>query len=325
MTDCLVFNHYSLPFDNRDTAEKAIPDFLKTCIGAKNAGLKTILIDQTIDSSWFRLELSPGYFWQNWHEQHQTGTNLDAIRAFRSIATQSPFFSTNDIADGAYLFDVSYDGNSDYATISAAAWHESPMTSFATRSPWNTSPIQICISRMDSETAVIVNENRDIHNFYNYSIFLDYLPTLLEKRNASLSSGREIVNKLHDFYPGIFLCGKAAQQLNNWSCSLSILDQVKLSMEKLSQFVSEWEKGNFLYYRSESLREIGLPFQVSGESERVNNCPRLREEREFWLPCGHREFFEQHIKMSSGYRLHFYPDSENKKIYIGYIGPHLKL
>jgi hypothetical protein len=30
-----------------------------------------------------------------------------------------------------------------------------------------------------------------------------------------------------------------------------------------------------------------------------------------------------HIKMSFGYRLHFYPDNETGEIFIGYIGPHL--
>ncbi len=284
-----------------------------------------ILIDQSVDSSWFRLELAPGYFWKNWHDQHQTGTDRDIIQAFRSIATQSPLFNSNDMTDGADLFEVSFNGNSDYNTVRVAAWHEAPLISFATRYPWDISPLKISIVRMNPKTAVIVNESGEIQNFYDYSTFSNYLPTLLERHNALLSSGREIVNNFHDSYPGISLCGKAIQQLNNWSGSPTILNQVKQSLNRLNQFTNEWHNGIFKSYNCEFLRKLGLSFQVSDESESVKNSPRLRREREFWLPSGCKKFFKHHIKLSLGYRLHFYPDDESKKIYIGYIGPHLKL
>jgi hypothetical protein len=140
MMDCLVFNHHSLPFDHCDNAKTALPDFLKLCIKAKNEGLKFILVDQSVDSSWFRLELAPGYFWQDWYEQHKNGEHRDFIRVFRSIATQSPFFSIDDINNEVDLFDVSLNDCFDYTAIRAAAWHEAPLTSFATGVPWNSTP-----------------------------------------------------------------------------------------------------------------------------------------------------------------------------------------
>jgi hypothetical protein len=62
---------------------------------------------------------------------------------------------------------------------------------------------------------------------------------------------------------------------------------------------------------------------VSGESKNVKNNPKLKKERIFFLPNGTKQFFEKHIKLSGGFRLHFYPDETQKKIYIGYVGPHL--
>lgn len=325
MTNCLVFNHHSLPFDHRDAAESAVPNFLKMCIEAKNVGIRIILVDQAIDRSWFRLELATGYFWQDWHDQHQKGKYLDIIRAFRSIATQTPFFSDDDINNGADLFDVSLDGNSNYSAIRAAAWHESSMAGFGTRPPWDSSPLQVIITRMNPKTSEIEDSNSEIINFYSYSVFWDHLPKILEQRNASLSSGKEVVNRLVEFYPKVILCGKATQQLNNWSASTTILTQVKKSLLSLSHFALKWRNGEFTNYSTDALRESGLAFQVSSESETVRANPTLRREREFWLPCGRKEYFEQHIKMSHGYRLHFYPDSETGEIFVGYIGPHLKL
>ena len=325
MTDCLVFNHHSLPFDQSDIAERAVPDFLKTCIEARNVGLKTILVDREVDRFWYRMELAPGFFWQNWYEHHQDDEHRDIIRAFRSIATQSPFFNVDDIADGADLFETSLDGCKDYSAVTAAAWHQSPLVSFATREPWDLSPLLVTIIRMNPSTAEIENEDAEIQNFYNSSILSQYLPDLLSARNSSLESGKEIVHRFDEFYPALSLCGKTVQQLNNWSASLTVLDQVKESLTVLNTFSSKWQSNQIVEYISDTLTDLGLSFQVSGESRTVRNNPRLRREREFWLPSGRQEYFEQHIKLSLGYRLHFFPDSETQQIYVGYIGPHLRL
>ena len=325
MTDCLVFNHHSLPFDHADIAERAVPDFLKTCIEAKNAGLGTILADQKVDRFWYRLELAPGFFWQNWYDRHQDDEHRDIIRAFRSIATQSPFFNVDDIADGADLFEASLNGCKNYSAVSAAAWHESPLVSFATRDPWNISPLSITITRLNLTTTEIENKDAEIQNFYSHAILSGCLPDLLRRRNAALRSGKEVVDGFGELYPAISLCGKAPQQLNNWSSSLTVLEQVKESLTVLNDFSSRWKDNQFVEYRNEFLRALGLSFQVSGESQTVRDNPRLRREREFWLPRGNQEFFELHVKISFGYRLHFFPDSEVRQIYVGYIGPHLRL
>lgn len=325
MMDRLVFNHHSLPFAHRDDAVGAVPDFLKTCIEAHNEGFRTILVDQAIDSSWFRLQLAPAYAWQDWYDQQTDGKSRDAARAFRSIATQTPFFNSADISEGADLFDVSLDGNCDFVAVTAAGWHHSPLVGFNTGTPWNRSPLPVTVTQLHPTTAELESTPFEILNFYAHSVFLEYLPELRTQRNTSLASGREIVARLHELYPGIVLCGKASQQLNNWSGSVTILNQVKESFTVLSQFAQKWSNNEVVEYRAETLRDLGLPFQVSGESQTVRNSPRLSREREFWLPTGRQAFFDQHIKLSSGYRLHFFPDTETRHIMVGYTGKHLRL
>lgn len=325
MMNLLVFNHHSLPYSHREFAEEAVPDFLKTCIKAKNTGLKTILVAETIDNKWFRLELAPGYYWQDWYNKHLKSENRDLIRAFRSIATHSPLFNSRDDDAGADLFEVSIDGCKDYNAIRAAAWHESPLISFPTTQPWNNSPLNVQINMINIETGEIEYKTIEIVNLYNYSILEKYLPELLKQRDASISSGREIVNQFESLYPGLVLCEKATMQLNKWSGSSTILKQVKTSFLYLNKFALKWQTGEIPYYSADLLRKIELPFQVSGESETVCKTPTLKRERQFWLPNGRKEYFEQHIKIHSGYRIHFFPDNDTHKIYVGYIGPHLKL
>ena len=324
MTDCIVFNHHCLPFTTLDTADNAITNFLKICIKSHNMGFATILVDVTVDRDWFRLQLSAGYFWQDWHEKNIRGENRDIIRAFRSLATRQPFFSSEDVKNGAELFDVTFDGDSSLSAVRAAAWHEAPLISLPTRCPWMKSPLQVTVDTLD-EAGNILSQQLNILNFYSLEIFESEAIKLCQLKHSLINSGKELIDKQRQLFPNIVFCDQASQQLNIWSGSKTVLDQVKESLSSLNLFCDKWIDGVYDSYHHEFLREVGLNHKVSGESATVTQTPRLKELREFWLPEGRKKYFENHIKLSSGYRLHFFPDNRTKLIYIGYIGPHLKL
>lgn len=327
MTACLVFNHHCLPFDSPQRADEAVPDFLKLCIKAQNIGLGTILVDESIDKDWFRLELANRYFWQDWHNKVQSGDDLatrDQIRAFRSIATRQPFFSMDDIENLSDLFEVRFNEDSSFEALRAAAWYDSPLVGFPTRSPWMASPIHVSVTQLDQETE-IRQSTLELINFFSLGIFEQHLPEFLEKRNDLLRSGRTIFDEKETLFPGLIFCGKTPQQLCNWSAGHIILHQVKEILTVLNHFCEVWGNDSFPAYHHDALKVLGLNHAVSGESSTVLNKPRLRAEREFWLPCGRKEVFQNHAKLNNGFRLHFFPEPDSKKIYVGYIGPHLRL
>lgn len=68
MNEYLIFNHHSLPYDSIDTAKKSVLDFLKVCLKLRKYGFQTIIFDELL-KNWFRIELAPNYFWQNWYEE----------------------------------------------------------------------------------------------------------------------------------------------------------------------------------------------------------------------------------------------------------------
>ena len=173
MTSAMVFNHHSLPFDSQETADDALPDFLKLCLAAQNIGLDTILVDESIDKGWFRLELATRYFWQDWHNKIQSGEEKaakDQVQAFRSIATRQPFFSTKDIENDVDLFEVSLDGDASFSALRAAAWHEAPLASFPTRSPWLDSPLSVTMEELD-QAGDIRQRSLDLMNLFSLEIF----------------------------------------------------------------------------------------------------------------------------------------------------------
>ncbi|MEW6712019.1 MAG: hypothetical protein AB1403_19505 [Candidatus Riflebacteria bacterium] len=323
MSLALVFNHHSLPFSSRQAAVDNLPGFMKICLKANNHGYSTVLVDENIDSNWHRIELSSGFFFQDWFQQNRA-EKVDLIRAFRSITTRQPFFDKPDIDNNVELFEVFFEESNDYSALRAAAWHEAPLASFPSNPPWLQAKLNVCINTLDEDSQVVSSQT-ELVNLYSHNNLENDFNELIQKRNAEIASGKDLLANFSDYFPGLRLCEKAGSQLACWSASQNLWHQVKESLAALNRFSEKWANNEFLDYSHENLKSSGLSKEVSGESEKVRNDTRLRKEREFFLSTGIKAFFENHIKLSKGYRIHFYPCNEEKIIYIGYIGPHLKL
>lgn len=148
MTNGLVFNHHSLPFANRYDAEANISEFIKICSAAKTqAQLTTILLDESIDASWFRVELCTGYCFRDWFTQNKDN-DKDLIRIFRSIITNSPLFNADDVGGDLELFDVKEKTTqSRLSALRAALWYDRLLCSFPSKPPWNSNPLDVIIEQ----------------------------------------------------------------------------------------------------------------------------------------------------------------------------------
>ncbi len=323
MSRFLIFNHHSLPFASKEVAMSSVVNFLKICNKAKNLGLSTILVDESIDKNWFRLQLSPGYFWNDWYLQFNNDENIDIIRTFRSINTRQPMFSIEDINKGLDLLEVKLNGNDNYPALRAAVWHEAHLASFPTNSNWTISPIQVEVNEI-AQDGTLNSKRYNIINIYSMEILSIIEEELKKQMNCQIHSGRMIMTSKKDLYPFIDFCGKAPEQLNNWSNSVTLLEQVKESLASLNIFAEKWKNGELNNYSHINLKSIGLNHRVSGESETVLQNSNLKKEREFYLPNGNKELFENHIKLARGFRVYFFPDVQTKIVYIGYIGSHMR-
>lgn len=99
MSQEVVFNHHSLPFDNQLEARKAAPEFIRTALMCRNFGYNLMLLDESLDSSWFGVQLAPEYVWRNWYDEALQNNELkEAVRAFRSLQTRQPLLTEVDRA-----------------------------------------------------------------------------------------------------------------------------------------------------------------------------------------------------------------------------------
>lgn len=326
MSDTLVFNHHSLPFGSSQAANNAIPDFLKICIDASvSVGLKTILVDESIDNNWFRVELAQGYYWQEWFEKNRKNDSFkDEIRVFRSINTNS-LYKDSVVGGELELFDVRETSTgTNYSALRASVWYESPLCSFPTCPLWETNPLEIRIETL-ADTGDLIENNRQLLNIYSLAIWNSVKNELVEKRNKRIATGRTLWNQRKVLFPFLKFCGKTSPQLQCWSHGGNVFQQVKKALTVLNTYAEKMSAKTVDGYSHKQLQESGLNHDVSGESATVSQNRKLRKEREFYLPDGSLVFFENHIKLSNGFRIHFYPEPQNGIISVGYIGHHLKL
>ena len=201
MSHPLVFNHHSLPLTSPEDIHPAITEFLKLCLSTQRIGFTVILVDETVDGDWFRLELVKGCFWQDWYQQYRNDPKYrESISAFRSIKTSQPLFSTEDHARDVELFDAYLpDTGENLSALKAAAWHESPLLSFPIRPPWTDSPIAVLVEKLSND-GEIVNSTDELCNLYSVEQFEKEKPELQEKVQSRIRSGRDLLEQSQTLY-----------------------------------------------------------------------------------------------------------------------------
>ncbi len=128
-------------------------------------------------------------------------------------------------------------------------------------------------------------------------------------------SFRTFWEKRNDLFPDLIFCGAVEAQIATIGDS-TIFNQAIDRLTALDSVAKNWSSGNFSYKKINR----DYPLRISPESDQT--LKRYSNERTFSLPDGRREVFDLHVK-TGVLRFHFYPDNQIKKIYVGYIGPHL--
>ena len=286
----------------------------------------TILIDENLDSNWFRVEMSPGYFLGDWFNSNKDNAYLkDDIRSFRSLVVNSPLFKASDVGGDLELFDVTESTTKkSFSAIRAAIWYKRLLCSFPNTDLWSSNYLNITILQIN-ENGEITTDHRKLTNLVSIDHWNVIKEQILEKQCLRIRKGQQLIRYSSKNLTNIRFCGKSKSQLQKWSASGTILQQIRDCLIALNTYGKAMESDAVKGCSCLQLRESGFPQDVSRETSSVRNDPSKKAERMFYLPDGRKEFFEQHAKLAEKYRLHFFPEPTTGLIYIGYAGPHLTI
>lgn len=325
MSKGVVLNHHSLPFACKEDADNGLLAFFNVLKICRTAGLKILLVDEGQDKSLMSLELADGYFVRNWYASASNVAELvDWCRFLRSLETKQPLFETIDIESVSDSVEVGLSGEcSGKSVLLAAFYFETFLASFTALAAWSDSHIQVWVFELD-----VTPEQRDetVLNLSDDVSLKAHGEELKQRRNALLGNANDIWLRRADLFPHLtLLANQIGTALQGGSARKDVLIKARDALSVLELFCDKWLAGEYVEYRHEYLRDLGMAAEVSGESASVNDDPKKKKERNFWLEDGRQVYCENHVKLPDGYRMHFYPDVEEKRIYVAYLGPHLTL
>lgn len=342
--DFLIFNELSYPFKNKYAANEGIKTFIKTFAAASSLGINQLRLHKKIGENLYNLELAPGYYISHWlHSSPHTGKqpkekssprpgkttedealNEDLRNRFKEILTTSPMITDNEPIEKETnersTFEISIPGNSkliEAEGLGAAFLLDTIALSFLSGDFWNTHKIEKLKHYYLKDDGSEIIDFVEVRHTSRPEHMQHHKEWFEKKKLASLKASSELWERREEFFPHLVLCGSVEQQLTkHYGVQSKYFTQIVERLKQLDKFAGEWTSGG---WSDKDLKHYGL--NVSGESEQT--MQKYGRERRFRLPNGRKESFEKHIK-TGDLRFHFYADEENHRIYVGYIGPHLR-
>lgn len=316
----LVFNHHALPYPTQEQAKTDLPDFIRTTFQCcRRYAFQLILLDGTLDPAWHNIQLAPDYYWRDWLAK-DSRSDRESRQAFLSLATQSPL-----IKDGVgWEYEVGLPGQqTSLAALQAAVVHQTYLLSLPSVRPWNEDWIKVWINTLRQDD--LVCDERDLPNVCGHVSLALHASDLARLKLQCVTSGQALWDSRMDLFPYlIFLSEPVGSQLCKGDYRADVWKKTRHALDALNRFAEVWQADRQIVYRAEELpARYNMPCKVSGESPSTLHDSKKRAKREFWLPTGKKVCFSDHVKLPQSFRLHFYPDAEARKLYIGYLGPHL--
>jgi hypothetical protein len=319
MSRPLVFNHHALPYPDAEQARADLPDFMRTAFRCcRRYTFKLILLDETLGSAWQNIELAPGYYGRDGLAEIQR-SDREIYQAFLNLITRSPL-----LEDKVGLeYEVGLpEQEKNLTALQAAVVYQTYLLSMPSAIPWNQAKITVWVDTLQKDE--LVRQTQQVPNVCGGQSLATHDSALTDLKRKCIAGRPELWENRVDLFPHLaFLPRLSGNQLLRGNCRTDIWNKAYRALEALDRFAEVWQANRQLVYQSTQLADYGMPCDVSGESASTLQNKKTRAMREFWLPTGNKVCFSEHAKLPGGVRLHFYPDTETRQLYIGYLGPHL--
>ncbi|ADB39415.1 hypothetical protein [Spirosoma linguale] len=313
-----IFNELSAnPVETVTEAGKVMAHFVGSVVAAQQFGLERVRLTEEIGNDLYNLPLASDYTVGSWLSDERVDPVLRD--RFRQIAANPPLLKDDEI-EALSVFERSIfcliepAGTPEAKGFGAAYLGNWLLLSLLTHDQWNTRQISGWHWFLDNDGQE-KTENVIVSHFATVADVELHKPWIQRQQNELLQRSIDVWEKRTEFFSDIILCGDVQKQLRKVGMS-SYLTQIIARLRTLNGFAASWTSGDFDLTALKTKTNL----DVSVESPSTMNLHSAS--RRFKLPDGRRELFEMHIK-TGNFRFHFYADNQNRKVYVGYIGPHL--
>ena len=315
--DC-IFNELSAnPVGTVAKAYEVMSHFVRAVSAIQPFGFRQVRIPEEVGHNLFSLLLAPNYAVGAWLNDERV--NGDLKDRFRLIVANPPLL-TNEEIDALSVFERSVfcltepAGTPEAKGFGASYLTDNLLISLFTGTQWNTHQLSGWHWYLDKD-GMEQTAQVNVKHFATTAHVEQHKSWIQQRQVEQIQRSSEVWEKRAEFFSNLILCGDVQSQLRKVGMS-NYLTQIIDRLRTLDAFVAKWETGPF------SIEQLNIQtnLRVSGES--ASTMSKFSGQRRFRLPDGRRELFELHIKVGD-LRFHFYPDEEEGKVYVGYIGPHL--
>jgi hypothetical protein len=312
----MVLNELSLrPIANNiPTARQRMSDLILTAIVATRHGVKSVMRTYSnLDTE----ELAPGYPVARWRNDGKV--DIEMQRFYRTLVTKSPFLDdiTNpDILNSVDLSDC-FCGEDRAIGLGVAFWLEALAVSLRSETRWYDTYLQIRISQIGDDEEIedtfeeIPHTSRSDH-IREHLVWI--AKRLREGDQTQVRDGIDIWQHKADWFPSLYFCETVGEQMRTLLHANLMLMPIMKRLRELEDFCKAWYEGPFDHNKISS----------KATAESTATLEMYGSQRTFQCHDGETRLFSWHIRLTPGsWRLYFYPLPEEKKLIIGYIGPHL--
>lgn len=154
-----------------------------------------------------------------------------------------------------------------------------------------------------------IPQNRQITDLVSFNRF-----KLNCANQVAYNSIQNYWDKRDILFPNLIFCERVWEQIRHLSVTDDRFRLIDQKLKRLNLFTGTWKHGNFDYASLGLDNSPDTPTRIANTlALRTFNCPGIGD-------C----VFSLHIKWYFGgepFRLYYFPNDANRKVYVGYIGP----
>ncbi|MXV51976.1 hypothetical protein GS399_13420 [Pedobacter sp. HMF7647] len=314
-----MLNELSLrKVNSKANAQSLMSEFVNAASHASVHGFSEIRLYEGAIQTFYQIPLWDDYNIDNWLRDNSV--NDDVKDKFRVIIGTFPLFKEEEfIANEQFTrseFAYNYAGKEEIIFgLGAAYIYNTLAISLISHDCWSNTgvPISHYFMKGDGTDDTVNVEAKNFFDIISFDFHLDWWNKL---RVDNLAKSQELWDRRNEFFPHLEFSPEVEDQIKKLGFS-KFLFQIIERLKSLNEFAKNWTKGNF------DVNGVNGSTNLNISSESDATLKKYGTLRKFTIPGNGKEIFDLHIK-TGDLRFHFFADPKKNKIYIGYIGKHLR-